>query len=57
MSAETYGYPGDVWGRAKEEAVRALVRRRSLVFYAELTRQISSIAFGPSRLRISPSAI
>jgi hypothetical protein len=47
MSAETYGYPAEVWSKAKEEAVRAIVRKRSPIFYSDLTRRISSVAFGP----------
>ena len=47
MNAQTYGYQADVWRRAKEEAIRAIVRKRSPIFYSDLTRRIPSIAFGP----------
>jgi hypothetical protein len=47
MNAQRYGYQPDAWQRAKEEAIRAIVQKRSPIFYSDLTRRISSIAFGP----------
>jgi hypothetical protein len=47
MSAETYGFPADVWSKAKQEAICAIVRKRSPIFYSDLTKRIPSIAFGP----------
>lgn len=47
MSALTYGYQPDLWLQAKEEAIRAIVQKRSPIFYSDLTRRINSIAFGP----------
>lgn len=47
MNAETYGYKVDVWRKAKEEATRAIVRKRAPIFYSDLTKRISSITFSP----------
>jgi hypothetical protein len=44
---QTYGYRADVWERAKAEAVRAIVRRSSPIFYSDLVTQIHNITFGP----------
>jgi len=43
---QTYGYRTDVWERAKTEAIRAIVRRCSPIFYSDLVTHIPSIAFG-----------
>jgi len=47
MTAQTYGYQADVWQKAKDEAIREIVRRRSPIFYSDLTKRIPTIAFGP----------
>ena len=50
VRGEMYGYPSDMWNRAKDEALRALMeeaRRGSPIFYSDLTKHISSIGFGP----------
>jgi len=47
MDAETYGYKADVWQKAKEEAIRAIVHGRLPISYSDLTRKIRSIPFGP----------
>ena len=44
---QTYGYPTNVWERAKAEAVRAIVRKCSPIFYSDLVTHIQSITFGP----------
>lgn len=49
-SDNTYGYTLEVWERAKLEATRAIVRegqKGSTISYSDLTKQISSIPFGP----------
>ena len=47
MSALVYGYAPGLWLKAKEEATRAIVQKRSPIFYSDLTRRIKSIDFGP----------
>lgn len=47
---DTFGYPREDWDRAKDEARQILVRRakkRQLIEYGELTREIRSIHFEP----------
>src|ERR1700722_5547542 len=44
---QTYGYSADVWARAKAEAIRAIVRKCSPIFYSDLVTHIQSIAFDP----------
>jgi hypothetical protein len=44
---QTYGYRTEVWERAKAEAIRAIVRRGSPIFYSDLVTHIHNIAFGP----------
>src|SRR6266849_10540260 len=47
---DTYGYPVNVWERAKQEA-REVIRRcgadDKFITYQELTREISAIRFQP----------
>ncbi len=47
MKSNIYGFSPDLWQRAKEEAVVAIVRRRSTIYYSDLAKQIGSIKFGP----------
>ncbi|SRR6266481_8821206 len=50
IAGETYGFKTDVWEKAKKEAIRGILReglKGKLIFYSDLTKQISSIAFDP----------
>src|SRR6266550_5302135 len=45
---DTYGYPADMWNKAKQEARDVLVdsaRRKKLITYGELLEQIEAIKF------------
>jgi hypothetical protein len=49
ISDSTYGYPADIWERAKREAIKAILSEssRGSIFYSDLARHIYSIHFGP----------
>lgn len=43
----TYGHHIKAWERAKEEAIKILVRQRNLVTYSDLAARMRSITFDP----------
>lgn len=50
IKGETFGFKEDAWERAKHEAVCAILQsgqKGNLIFYSDLSKQISSITIEP----------